>query len=294
MRNWGGYLAVSLLLFLIVFGSCSKFRKVQKSENWEVKYEAAVAYYEKEDYFRASILFEEIMPLIRGQREGELVQYYYAYCNYYQKQYQLAAYYFESFYQTYGRSEYAEEAEFMRAYSLYRDSPVFNLDQTSTREALEAMQLFINRNVTSKYLAEADAIIGEMQRKLEKKSYENAKQYFKRQLYHAAILAFNNFAIDYPDSDFNAELSFLKFKAQYEIAELSIPSLRQERYEEAITLYQEFLEDFPNDRNHREADALYNNIVGELNKLNRNQRNETKVTQSYHGSTVKYYNQRYG
>jgi len=272
MSNRGGYYTFLGLLSLIILASCSKFRKVQKSEDWEVKYEAAVKYYEGEDYFRASILFEEIIPLIRGQQEGEMAQFYYAYCHYYQKQYQLGAYYFESFYKTYGRSGFAEEAEFMRAYSLYRDSPDFNLDQTSSKEALEAMQLFINKNRASKYLAEGTAIIQEIQQKLERKAYENAKQYFKMKLYKASLVAFDNFGIDYPDSYYNAELSFLRFKAQFRIAELSIPSLRKERYQEAIALYQEFLEDYPGNSNHHEADLIYNDIVGELNKLNKNQR----------------------
>ena len=68
------------IILLTVSGSCSKFRRVQKSEDWKVKYDAALEYYDDEDYYRASILFEEIMPLIRGQEEGEIAQIKYAYC----------------------------------------------------------------------------------------------------------------------------------------------------------------------------------------------------------------------
>ena len=128
------------------------------SEDWKVKYDAALEYYEREDYYRASVLFEEIMPLVRGQKEGELSQFYFSYCNYYQKQYQLSAYYFKSFFQTYSRSEYAQEAEYMSAYSLYRDSPIFNLDQTSTIEAIEIYQGFLEDYPESEYLEEADRI----------------------------------------------------------------------------------------------------------------------------------------
>ena len=266
MRKMGGYLSILALILLLLFDSCSKFRKVQKSEDWKVKYEAAIKYYKDEDYYRASILFEEIMPLVRGQKEGELAQFYYSYCNYYQKQYQLAEYYFKTFYQTYSRSPYAEEAEFMHAYSLYRESPIYKLDQTSTKEAIEAMQLFINRNLNSKYLSESSAIIQEMQIKLETKSYENSKQYFKMGLYKSAIIAFDNFAIDFPDSDLNEEISFLKFKSQYLLAQLSIPSKREERLKEAIEMYQEFLEDYPESEYFKEADKLYDNSVIALGK----------------------------
>jgi len=158
MQKLDGKLVFLCVLILVFLDSCSKFRKIQKSEDWKVKYNAALEYYEDEDYFRASALFEEIMPLVRGQQEGELAQFYYAYCNYYQKQYQLASYYFKSFYETYSRSEFAEEAEFMNAYSLYLDSPIYNLDQTSTIEAIQAMQVFINKNYTGKYQGRYDGI----------------------------------------------------------------------------------------------------------------------------------------
>ena len=258
------------LILLTIISSCSKFRRVQKSEDWKVKYEAALKYYDNEDYYRASILFEEIMPLIRGQEEGEIAQIKYAYCNYNQKQYQLAAYYFKTFYQTYSRSSYALEAEFMHAYSLYRDSPLYNLDQTSTKEAIEAMQLFLNRNPSSEYLAQATDIITELQVKLETKSYENAKQYHKMGLHKSAIVAFKNFSIDFPDSDFNEELTFLKLDSQYQLALLSIPSKQEERFREAIETYQEFIEDYPDSQYLKQAGKMYEDSIATIGKIRSN------------------------
>jgi len=271
MRKRGGNVAFWALFLIIFLGSCSDFRKVQKSEDWNVKYKAAMEYYEDEDYYRASVLFEEIMPIIRGQEEGELAQFYFAYCNYYQKLYQLSAHYFKSFHDTYSRSEYAEEAEFMAAYSLYLDSPIYNLDQTSTKEAIQSMQLFINKNYNSKYSNEAQSIIQEMRSKLEIKGFENAKQYFKMGLYKSTIIAIDNYAIDYPDAIYNEELKFIKFRAQYAMAQASIPSKKAERFEEAINFYQYFLENYPDSKHLREADRLYDSIVNALGKLAKSQ-----------------------
>ncbi len=271
MHKLGVKLVFLSVLILVFLDSCSKFRKIQKSEDWKVKYQAALEYYEDEDYYRASVLFEEIMPLIRGQEEGEMAQFYYAYCNYYQKQYQLAAYYFKSFYETYSRSQYAEEAEFMNAYSLYLDSPIYNLDQTSTKEAIEAMQVFINKNYTGKYSNEATSIINEMQLKLQIKGYKNAKQYYKMGYYKSAIIAIDNYAIDFPDAIYNQELSFLKLRSQYLLATASIPSKREERLREAIQFYQDFLEEYPESSFSKEADRLYENIVTELSKIEKSQ-----------------------
>ncbi|MBL7866324.1 MAG: hypothetical protein JNK10_15785, partial [Cyclobacteriaceae bacterium] len=101
-------------------------------------------YYEKKDYYRTAILFEEILPIVRGLPEGEKVEFYLAYCQYYERQYLLASNQFRTFYETYGRSSFAQEAFFMFAYSLYVSSPDSNLDQTSTVEGMNAMQNFIN------------------------------------------------------------------------------------------------------------------------------------------------------
>ena len=78
-----------LLLAIAVLGSCSKFRKIQKSGDWRVKYEAAIEYYKEEDYHRTIILLEDILPIIRGTEEAELGNFYLAYSYYYQKQYIL-------------------------------------------------------------------------------------------------------------------------------------------------------------------------------------------------------------
>lgn len=256
-----------LLIAVILFSSCGKFRKIQKSEDWRVKYDAALDYFDKKDYYKASVLLEEILPLLRGELEGEKAQFYYAYCNYYQKNYQLSSYYFKTFYQTYSRSQYASEAEFMHAYSLYLDSPVFDLDQASTTEAIDAMQLFLNRNVGSEYSQQASDIIVELQRKLEKKAYENAYQYYKLRTYKSAIIAFDNFSIDYPDSEYNEILKYLKVEAQYRVAIQSIRSKQAERYQKVLEFYEEFTEDYPESDYIQDLGPIFDESISSLGKL---------------------------
>ena len=192
MQRTLGILSVKklLLLFSITFilFSCSNFRKVQKSSDWRLKYESANTYYEKGDYYRATLLYEEILPIVRGLPEGEEVQFYYAYAHFHQGMYILAAHYFETFFTTYSRSEFAEEAQFMNAYSLYRDAPIFNLDQTSSEQAIASMQIFLNRNPNSDYRVEASEIINRLEIKLEMKAFQSAKQYYHLKYYKAAII----------------------------------------------------------------------------------------------------------
>ena len=258
------------MIFVVVLGSaCSKFRKIQKSEDWEVKYKAAMDYYEKEDYYKAGVLFEELLPILRGSKEAEKASYYYAYSQYHQKQYISSAHYFETFYQTYNRSEFAQEAMFMNAYSLYLESPDPMLDQTSTMQAVQSMQSFINRYPTSEFRAQASEIIDELQRKLEKKAFENAKQYHKLNRFKAALVAFENFKKDFPDSGLIEEVEFLMIDSQHQLATASIYSKRKERYLDTVELYQEFVDDYPESNFLKQAENLYKDSVDQIDKLAR-------------------------
>jgi outer membrane protein assembly factor BamD len=267
MRKMGILRLFTSALIILTSISCSEFRKIQKSEDWQVKYDGAMKYYEEGDYFRSIALFEEVLPLTRGKTEGEKSQFYYAYAHYKDRQYVLSAHYFKTFYETYSRSELANEAQFMYAYSLYMDSPVFSLDQSNTRQAINAFQIMVNRNPNSAFAAQAIAIINELQVKLETKAFYNAKEYYKIGLLKSAIIAFDNFGKEYPDSDFNEELRYLKIEASYKLAQKSIPSKQKERYLEVIKVFEDFIDDYPETEFIVEGQRLYDNALNNLEKF---------------------------
>jgi outer membrane protein assembly factor BamD len=264
-----------LLLTLIIASSCSNFRKIQKSDDWKVKYDAAINYYENKDYYKTKILFEEILPIIKGTKEAEKAQFLYAYSHFYQKLYTESAFYFKSFYETYSRSENAEEAMYMHAYSLFSESPNHNLDQTSTYDAIAAIQNFINRYPNSKYVEQANNIIDQLQRKLEEKAYENAKLYYKinksainaADMYKAAIRSFENFQRDFPDSELNEEIIYLKIEAQYTLAKQSFKNLQKERYADVVETYQSFIDNFPTSKFLKDAESMYTNSLAQIVEL---------------------------
>ncbi|MEQ9423458.1 MAG: outer membrane protein assembly factor BamD [Cyclobacteriaceae bacterium] len=258
------------LIYLLIVSaaiSCSKLRRLQKSDDWEKKYQGAMNYYEEKDYYRASILFEEVLPIIRGTKQAELAQFYNAYSYYYQKQYILSAHYFENFSKIYGRSKHAMEATFMHAYSLYLQSPEYNLDQTPTYKAITAMQNFINKYPYSEFKERSTEIIDILQTKLELKGYENAKQYEKLRLYEAAIIAFENFSEDFPDSDYNEELKFRKIRTQFEFARNSTKRRQEERYQAVIDEYYEFIDEYAESKYLTEAEDLFGKAVDRLEKV---------------------------
>ena len=226
-------------------------------------------YYEKEDYYKAGVLFEELLPILRGSKEAEKASYYYAYSQYHQRQYVSSSHYFETFYQTYNRSEFAQEAMFMAAYSLYLESPDPMLDQSSTFQAVQAMQVFINRYPTSEFRKQASEIIDELQRKLEKKAFENAKQYHKLNRFKAALVAFQIFGKEFPDSNLMEEVDFLLIDSQYKLAAGSIYSKKRERYLETIEIYQEFVDDYPESQFLKQAEDLFKDSLDQIDKIAR-------------------------
>ncbi len=256
-------IAIYLSLALTILG-CSKFRKIQKSGDWKTKYDAAIQYYETKDYHRTTILLEEILPIIRGTKEAELGNFYFAYAYFYQKQYILSAHHFNEFVTIYGRSEYVMEAAYMHAYSLYAQSPDYQLDQTTTYEAVAAMQNFLNKYPSSQYASDADKIIDEMQVKLETKAYNTAKLYHKLRRYKSALVAFDNFKSDYPDSEFNEEIAFLNIETAFDLAEVSIRSKQEERYRNTVAFYETFVDKYPNSGYLKDAEKIYAKSIEEI------------------------------
>ncbi len=258
---------ILIVSLLVLYVGCSEFRKIQKSDDWKLKYDAALNYYEKKDYYRSIILFDQIMPYIRGSAEAELVQFYYAYAHFYQKQYLLASHYFKNFHDTYNRSEYAEEAYYMYGFSLFKQSPAYNLEQSSTVEAITAIQTFLNRYPQSEYRNEAINIQAELRLKLEKKAYENAKLYLTLGNLNSALIALDNFRKDFPDSMLSEDASYLLVEASYKYARASIPSKQKERYYDCIEHYEEFIDAYPGSKYLRDLQNYYSSSISQIEKL---------------------------
>jgi len=256
-----------ILVFLAIFSSCSSYNKLLKSDNPEAKLEAALKYYEAGSYFRTLQLLEDILASYRGTIHAEKIYYYYAYSYYHQGDYLVAAFHFSSLARTLPNSKYAEEAMFMSAYCKYLYSPDHNLDQTFTKEAIQEMQLFINKFPKSERVAESNRLIDEMRSKLELKAFENAKLYEKLGEYRAAVVALENVIKDFPGTNFQEEAMFLIVKSWYLYAAGSIEARQQERYEKVKESYQLLIREFPETVFKNEATLYFNVSVKEIEKL---------------------------
>ncbi|MDF3078062.1 MAG: bamD [Sphingobacteriaceae bacterium] len=252
---------LSIILIFAVAGCKSRFEKLLASNDTAKKYQEALRLYNKKDYTKALTLFDDLMQRYRGRAEAEDLSYYSAYTNYYLKDYTTARYQFKIFADTYPTSAKAEECRYMAAYCYSLDSPNYSLDQENTVKAIEALQLFINLYPQSERVAEASKLIDNLRDKLETKSYANAKLYLTigasdPQNYRSAVIAFRNSLRDYPDSKYAEEMEFLTIKAQYLYARNSIETRQEERFTEAISMYNAFAEKYPSSQYLKDAEDI--------------------------------------
>ncbi len=236
-------IAVAMLLSLA--GCKTEFEKIRVSGDAEQLYRKGIEYYEEGDYLRAQTLLELAIPSFRGRQEGEELFFKYAYTQYYLGKYILAAYYFENFANSFGGSILKEEAEFMAAFSNYRLSPSFRLDQTYTEKAIEAFQEFANTYPQSDRLLEVNRLIDEMRRKLEEKAFVNAQLYFDIRQYQSAIQSFENLLKDFPETLSAEKVRYLIVRSNFLLADNSILEKRAERFRDTIEACEKFLKKYP-------------------------------------------------
>ena len=148
-----------VFLFSFLLLGCHGINKVLKSKDQAYKLRMAEQYYAKKKYTLAQQLYEDVMPFYRGQPEFEDIYYKYAYCAYYQHDFLNAENLYKTFLEIYPNSSKAEEIDFMRGYTYFKQSPKPELDQTNTIKAMGMMQTFINTHPGSARNKEATEII---------------------------------------------------------------------------------------------------------------------------------------
>lgn len=259
--------ALLVIASIFLFSGCSKYQKILKSNDFEKKFEMAKMYYDNGKYQKAFPLFEELITVFRGTSKAEDVYYYYAYCNYQLGDYMLAGYHFDNFVRTFPRSNRSEDAQFMNAKCYFLDSPEPSLDQTSTEKAIDELQLFINKYPESPKVDECNDLMDRLRFKLETKSYNTAKLYYRVGEYKAAIFALRNTLKDYPDTKYREEVSFMILRSSYLLADNSVIEKKVERFEQTLRECDAFMERFPRSKDVNAARNIQEDSRKELDKL---------------------------
>ena len=255
-----------LLLTLTVLSSCSEYQKALKSEDIGYKFQTGEALYNNGKYTKANKLFEQIVPSYRGKPQAEKLMYLHAMSFYKTEDYHLSGYQMERFVSSYPGSEKVEEMAFLAAKSYYMLSPVYTKDQTETVEALEKLQLFANSYPDSEYLPEANAMVKELDFKLEQKAYAIAKQYNHLEDYQASIKAFDNFIYDFPGSTLREDALYYRIDSAYNLAVKSVEWKKQGRLETVKNYCASFKKTFANSKYIEEVEQMNTTVEEELKK----------------------------
>jgi outer membrane protein assembly factor BamD len=248
-----------LIIAALVFSSCSNnIGKLLKNPDYEYKLRMAEQYYVKKKYTLAQQVYEDVMPYFKSRKEFEDIYYKYAYCAYNMGDYMNAENLFKSFLEIFPNSAKAEEVDYMRAYSYYKQSPKPELDQTNTIRAMGMMQTFINTHPGSARNKEATEIMDICRAKLEVKDFQSAQLYYDMGQFRAAGVSFATLLNSYPESARSDEYKLMIIKSYYRYAELSVEEKKVERFEQVISEVNEFTDRFPDSKLRKEAEEFLN------------------------------------
>lgn len=262
---------IALVVLCVSLSACSGFNKVQKSKDYEYKLKMANEYYAKKKYNFAQQLYEELFPIYKGTDRFEELYYNFAFCSYNLGDYMSAENLFKSFVEVFPNSKHAEEMDYMRAYTFYKQSPKVELDQTNTTKTMGFMQTFINTHPGSARNKEASEIIDKCRQKMELKELKSAELYFNVGQYKAAAIAYANLINNFPDSDKNDQYKLQVIRSYFEYATLSIEDKKEERFEQVITEYHDFVDRFPESKLMKDAEKYFSESQNYIKNLKNEQ-----------------------
>lgn len=235
---------IGIFGIFLVLSSCSELQKALKSEDIKTKFDLGTRLYEEGKYSKANRLFTQIVPKYRGKPQAEKLMFMYSNSFYEMSDYHISGYQFDRFTTAYTTSEKVEEAAFLAAKSYYMLSPVYSKEQKETYQAIEKLQLFINKYPESEYLTEANSMVKELNAKLERKAFEIAKQYnITARIaidYEACIKSMDNLLLEYPGSKFREDALYWKLDSEYKLATNSIEQKKADRTATAIEFYKAY------------------------------------------------------
>lgn len=250
---------------LLFLSSCTnEFEKVRTSNDPKLILKKANEYFKDKEYVSAQALYELAVQFYRGKAEAEDIFINLSYTFYHTGEYITAAHYFTNFVSTFYNSKRKEEADFMAAYSNYKLSPNFKLDQSYSHKSIDAFQEFITKYPDSKRIQECNNLIDEMRSKMEKKAFQQGFLYHQIGQFQSAVRAFEIMLKDYPGSAFESEAKYLLIKSSYELADNSIEEKKEERFTETVTYCNKYMDKFKDKKKKEEIKDIYNKSLKHL------------------------------
>lgn len=253
------------ILAIILLASCGDYQKILKSTDPELKYNAAVDFFNQKEFAKAQSLFDNVTSYYRGTERSEDILNYLCRCYVGQKLYASAIEYYQTYIRNYPKGRHIIEARYMIGYCYYIESPDARLDQTATNEAIRYLSDFLDLYPQSDYAADARKYLDEMTDKLVQKELYNAQLYYNLGTYlgnnyQSAIVVANSALKKYPNTRYREELCYIILQSKYKEAELSVAEKRQERLQDAADEYYSFITEFPDSKYRKNAERIHTQL----------------------------------
>ena len=170
------------------------------------------------------------------------------------EEYILAAYQFSKLIKSMPSSEFLPDAQFMLSDCYYELSPDYTLDQQYTKKAIEEFQVFIDFYPLNARAADAESKIKELNDKLARKEYEDARLYDKMDYYLAAFKYYDSVMEVYHDTQYAPLALYNKINLLVD----------RKKNSEALAESQKFLQKYPNDKNFNDVQKIEKSLESKL------------------------------
>ena len=261
-----GKVILGVLVISAAVSCKSQFDALLSSNDVDAKYKAAFELFNKGKYQKAASLFESMSVLTDGTERDDTVQYYWGLSNYRFKDYYTAETNFTKFITNFPRSPFVEEAAFLRIDCLYRSTLRYELDQVPTHNAISVISQYMIENPDNSHAAICRRMLKELNDRLDKKAYENARLYYRMEDYKASRVAFRNVLKDDAENIYREDILYYIAKSSYKYAFLSVEGKQKERYMTFVDDYYNFIGEIPDSPYRKELDVLYRRVQKALGR----------------------------
>ena len=240
--------------------ACNGFDKLLKNPDFGMKYREANKFYEKRKYDKAVALYENVMPFYRNSPQEDTIVIRIARGYYHKREYEMAQYYYNLFRQSFPRSRFIEEVDYMQGLCSYDMSLRPALDQTETNNAIQAFGVYLYRYPHGEFATSCRDKTEELEARLDEKAFHSAKLYYTTEHYKAAVVALKNCVRAFPASPHREEMLYLTLRASYLHAKNSVLDKQRERYQMTIDEYFNLVSEYPESKYRREAERIYKEL----------------------------------
>ena len=245
---------------LAVSACKSQYEILLEGSDPDAKYKAAFEYFEKGKYAKAAQLFENLSVITSGTERDDTVQYYWGLSNYSDRDYYTAETNLARFLENFPRSPFAEAAKFLHIDCLYRSTLRYELDQTPTYKAMTEISEYLIENPTGANADICRKMLSNLNERLDKKAYENARLYYKMEDYKASRVAFRNILKEDADNIYREDILYYTAMSSYKYAQNSVESRQKERYMTFMDDYLNFVGEYPDSHYRKELENLYKKV----------------------------------